>query len=144
MALLMQGRGGALRTTPEVFHPYGAAYRWANLYPLAPVGHSGNPSGALREAQDPHVVELQRAKLDMIGARTVVAFVGPYWWPAGSDPFFAPLRRAGRPMSFAGVIDGRRWVVGWHPKGASLRGPGPIVDAELIEASLGRLARVSG
>ena len=124
---------------PGTDAPWYARLAWLNLYPLAPEDPPGNPGGALRQAQDPFVVDLLRAELELIGARAVIALVGPYWWPAGSHPYFAPLAQRDRPLSYAGVLDGRRWVVGWHPKGASLRGTGPIAYSRLIIETLGAM-----
>jgi hypothetical protein len=103
-----------------------------NLDPAAPEDPPGNPGGALREAQDPHVADLLRVTLDAIEARTVVALVGPYWWPTGSHPAFAKLAEQTRPLIRSGFADGRRLVVGWHPNGARYRGHLPIPYARLI------------
>jgi hypothetical protein len=97
--------------------PWFSRFAWLNLYPLAP--ELGNPGGWLREAQDPHVGSLLRALINMIRARTVIALVGPFWWPTGSSPYFADLEHRPRPLIRRGAIDGRTWVVGWHPGGAS-------------------------
>lgn len=112
--------------------PWYSRLAWVNLYHAAPENPPGNPGGPLREAQDPFVADVLRATVDMLDARTVLALVGPYWWPTGSAPDFATLTEQPRPILRAGVIDGRTWVVGWHPGGASRRGWGPSRYAELV------------
>ena len=119
--------------------PWYSRIAWVNLYPAAPEDPPGNPADALREAQDPHVAGLLRATLDAIGARTVVALVGPFWWPTGSDPAFAALAERPRPLLRSGVADGRPLVVGWHPTGASRRGTGPYAYARLIAEEVARV-----
>lgn len=119
---------------PELDAPWFARFAWVNLYPVAPEDPPGNPADALREAQDPYVADLFLATLDMLEARTVIALVGPFWWPAGSSPHFAPLVERPRPLLRSGVIDGRRWVVGWHPGGVSRRGFGPTDYAARLVA----------
>lgn len=117
--------------------PWYARIAWVNLYPAAPERPPGNPAGALREAQDPQVAELLRANIEMLEARTVIAFVGPYWWPTGADPYFTALAEQPRPLLRVGEIDGRRWVVGWHPGGASRHGFGPARYADIVLHAIG-------
>ena len=132
------------RTLADLLEPGGSPWysriAWVNLYPAAPEDPPGNPGGALREAQDPHVAGLLRATLDAIGARTVVALVGPFWWPAGSDAAFGGLAERPRPLLRSGVADGRPLVVGWHPTGASRRGTGPYAYARLIADEVARVS----
>jgi hypothetical protein len=112
--------------------PWYSRIAWVNLYPAAPEDPPGNPGGPLREAQDPVVADLLRATIETLDARIVLALVGPYWWPAGAVADFATLAEQARPLLRAGVLDGRTWIVGWHPGGASRRGWGPTRYAELI------------
>ena len=68
---------------PGTDAPWYARFSWVNLYSAAPENPPGNPDGPLRQAQDPLVGELLRVTVEMLEARTVIALVGPYWWPAG-------------------------------------------------------------
>lgn len=110
---------------PDNRRPWWARFAWVNLYPVAPWRPPGNPSGALRRVQDQHVGELLQATVVMLRARTVVAFVGSFWQPTGSSDPFMRLSSKRRPLLQTGRIDGRTWLVGWHPNGASHRGWGP-------------------
>jgi hypothetical protein len=116
--------------------PWFGKVAWVNLYPAAPEDPPGNPGGLLREAQDPQIGELLRANVEMLEAHTVVALVGPYWWPTGSAAPFGQLAELPRPLLRTGKIDGRTWVVGWHPGGASRRGFGPSRYAEILSAAI--------
>jgi hypothetical protein len=117
---------------PDGGAPWYARLAWVNLYPAAPEEPPGNPGGPLREAQDPLVGDLLRDIVEMLDARIVLALVGPYWWPAGSSPYFATLAEHPRPLLRSGRVDDRTWVVGWHPGGASRRGWGPKAYAEIL------------
>lgn len=125
---------------PNPRTPWYSRIAWVNLYPAAPENPPGNPSGPLREAQDPSVGDLLQATIDGLQAHTVIALVGPYWWPAGSHPRLATLPELPRPLLRAGVVDGRRWIVGWHPGGASRRGYGPRRYADIILAMYREMA----
>ena len=76
---------------PDGGAPWYARLAWVNLYPAAPEDPPGNPCGPLREAQDTLVGDLLRDTVEMLGARIVLAMVGPYWWPAGSSRYFATI-----------------------------------------------------
>jgi hypothetical protein len=118
---------------PDEDKPWFARWCWLNLYPCAPADPPGNPSGALKEAQDPFVGELLAAQIDLLEARRVIAFVGPWWWPAAGPAGLAELPEATAPLLRAGRdATGRTWVVGWHPNGASHRGWGPNRYAQLV------------
>src|SRR5262249_7806917 len=117
---------------PSTTRPWWARCAWVNLYPVAPWRPAGNPTGALREAQDAHVVELLRATIKMLRAHTVAALVGSFWQPTGASDAFARLDEKRRPLLQAGRIDGRVWIVGWHPNGASHRGWGPQKYADRL------------
>lgn len=117
---------------PELEVPWYARFAWVNLYPAAPEDPPGNPGGALREAQDPHVGPLLRAVTDWLDAKRVIAVVGPFWWSAAGPAALADLPEEPRPLLRAGRSGGRTWVVGWHPNGASHRGFGPAAYTDII------------
>jgi hypothetical protein len=112
--------------------PWYARFAWVNLFPAAPENPPGNPGGALREAQDPHVGPLLRAVTDWLDAKRVIAVVGPFWWPAAGPAGLADLPEQPRPLLRAGRSGGRTWVIGWHPNGASHRGVGPAAYTGII------------
>lgn len=107
---------------PATESPWYSRFAHVNLYPAAPDAPPGNPTGLLREAQDPFVGELLAATVDMLAAARVIALVGPFWWPAGSSGALGTLTEEPRPLLRSGRLVGRTWVVGWHPGGASRRG----------------------
>lgn len=117
---------------PDIAAPWYARFAWVNLYPSAPEDPPGNPGGALKEAEDPHVGPLLRAVTDWLDAKRVIATVGPFWWPAAGPAGLADLPEQSRPLLRAGRADGRTWVVGWHPNGASHRGYGSAAYTEII------------
>jgi hypothetical protein len=118
---------------PDEATPWYSRLTWMNLFPCAPQHPKGNPTGALKEAQDPYVGELLRAHVEQLNARRVIAFVGPFWWPAAGPAGLADLPVAPEPLLRAGVdAADRTWIVGWHPAGASRHGWGPARYAELI------------
>lgn len=71
---------------PDVDAPWYARFAWFELYPSAPEAPTGNPTGALKIAQDPHVGGVLRAVTDMIDAKRAILTVGKYWWPAAGRP----------------------------------------------------------
>lgn len=100
--------------------PWVARYAWGNLYPVGWDKPGDSPWGALKEAQDPYVGELLRAQVEMLDPAEVVIICGPGYWhsaarPAGPDE----LPKAEGPLIAAGRVDGRAWVVGYHPRYAS-------------------------
>lgn len=117
---------------PVIDAPWFSRFAWVNLYPSAPEDPPGNPGGALKEAQDPHVGPLLRAVTDWLDASRVVATVGPFWWPAAGPAGLGDLPEQPRPLLRSGRSGGRTWVVGWHPNGASHRGFGPAVYTDII------------
>ena len=117
---------------PDIDAPWYARFAWVNLYPSAPEDPPGNPGGALKEAEDPLVGPLLRAVTDWLEATRVIATVGPFWWPAAGPAGLADLPEQPRPLLRAGRSDGRTWVVGWHPNGASHRGYGPAAYTDII------------
>ena len=129
---------------PGTVAPWYARIAWVNLYPAAPERPPGNPSGPLREAQDPLVGDLLRATIEILQAQTIVALVGPFWWPAGSSNYFAVLKDQPRPLLRAGVIDERRWIVGSHPAGrAAWLGPGCLRGSPTGNGRASSLQRTS-
>ena len=93
---------------PDVDAPWFARFAWVNLYPSAPEDPPGNPTGALKEAQDPIVGGLLRDVVEMLDARRIVAVVGPYWWPAADGAGLADLQSDHAPCSGLVVqMDGR-------------------------------------
>lgn len=125
---------------PNVPAPWHARIAWGNLYPAGPDDPPGNPAGALREAEDPVVGRLLLAIVEMLDPERIIVFGGPYWQPAGRDSGLdALLPEVSKPLMRAGVVDGRVWVVGWHPTGASYRGFGPTVYARLVVETVGAL-----
>jgi hypothetical protein len=71
--------------------------------------------GALKEAQDDHVAELFRALMRMINARRIVIVCGPNYWWAPSRGILGSLDAQPRPLIASGQLDGRSWVVAYHP-----------------------------
>ncbi|MBI3751480.1 MAG: hypothetical protein HY263_07475 [Chloroflexi bacterium] len=120
--------------------PWHARIAWGNLYPAGPDDPPDNPRGPLREVQDAVVGRLLGAVVEMLDPRRVIVFGGPYWEPAGRDSGLdATLGEAERPLMHTGVVDGRVWVVGWHPTGASYRGFGPRIYAEIVREAIIRV-----
>lgn len=105
--------------------------------PGSPASHPGNPGGALKLAQDPHVADLLRETVEWLNPEIVVVFGGPYWWPASSA--VDGLTKRPRPLMQVGPAAGRRWVVGWHPNGANRRGWIPERYVQLISDTLADL-----
>ena len=103
---------------PDIDAPWYARFAWVNLYPSAPEDPPGNPGGALKEAEDPHVGPLLRAVTDWLDANRVIATVGPFWWPAAGPAgladlpenrarYFAPAEQMVEHGSSAGIPTGR-------------------------------------
>jgi hypothetical protein len=129
---------------PDGATPWYSRIAWVNLFPCAPADPRGNPSGALKEAQDPFVGELLSAHVERLNATRIVAFVGPFWWPAAGPAGLADLPEVPQPLMRAGVdAAGRTWVVGWHPAGASRHGWGPARYAELIIQTIENVERAA-
>lgn len=110
------------RDVVEALEPGGAGpwysrFAWANVYPVGPDDKPGSPGGALRAAQDPHVVGLFAALLEDLAARRVIVISGPeYWRYARQDPAFLTLPRQEFPLIQGGQVgDHRTVVVGYHP-----------------------------
>ncbi|HEX2766787.1 MAG TPA: hypothetical protein VHR55_09165 [Candidatus Limnocylindria bacterium] len=123
------------RLVPDGSLPWYGRYAWGNLYPLGHDRPKSYPTGALKEAQDEHVADLLMAQVEMLDPAVVVLVCGPwYWWSARNKPAeLEALTPADRPLLATGVIEGRSWVVGLHPGGASRSTrTGPYAYAELI------------
>ena len=126
---------------PDPSTPWHSRLCWMNLYPVAPQNPKGNPGGPLKEAQARLVGELLRAHVERLGAKTIIGFVGPYWWSAAEAAGVADLPAASSPLYRAGRdAQGRTWIVGMHPNGASHRGCSPGQYAEMIARQFGALA----
>ncbi len=117
---------------PDTNTPWFSRFAWANLYPAAPDHPPGNPTGPLKEAQDPHVGALLGRVVDTLDAKRVIVLAGPYWWAAAESAGLSNLPNRDRPLLRGGRSDGRTWVVGWHPTGASRRHWGPAKYAGFI------------
>lgn len=105
---------------PDPERPWVSRYAWGNLYPVGWDRPGDSPWGALKEAQDPFVGDLLRAEVDMLDPADVVIICGPWYWhsaarPAGLDD----LPKQDGPLIAAGIVDGRAWIVGYHPRYAS-------------------------
>ena len=129
---------------PDPSTPWHSRLCWMNLYPVAPQNPKGNPVGPLKEAQAGLVGELLRAHVERLGAKTIIGFVGPYWWSAAEAAGVADLAAVPSPLYRAGRdAQGRLWIVGMHPNGASHRGCSPGEYAEMIARQFAALAGVS-
>lgn len=125
----------ALEPGPE---PWYARYAWANLYPVAPEDPPGNPTGPLMQAQDPFVGPLLLELVEMLNARRVIVIAGPvYWYQAGRTGELSKLTPAEKPLTWRGSAHGRQWIVGYHPKWASLQGWGAPRYAQLVAEAFG-------
>ncbi len=117
--------------------PWYAKYAWANLYPVAPEAPPDNPTGVLKQAQDPYVGPLLLELADMLDARRVVVIAGPvYWYHARGTGDLSKLQQADKPLTWRGEAYGRRWLVGYHPKWASYQGWGASRYAQLVAEAL--------
>ncbi len=129
---------------PDAAAPWFARFAWVNLYPAAPADPKGNPIGALKEAEDPYVGALLRSTVDVLNARRVIALGGPYWWHAAEGAGLSSLPELPRPLLRGGRSEGRTWVVGWHPTGASRRHWGPHAYAGKIAEAVGTIEDPAG
>lgn len=68
----------------------------------------------------------------MLDAKRVILVVGPFWRPAAGPAGLADLPERPRPLYGGGRVDGRTWVVGWHPNGARWRGVEPELYTKII------------
>jgi hypothetical protein len=135
---------GALAPGDGVWY---SRFAWTNVYPVAfdygPPNHRGDsPWGALKEAQDPLAGRLFAALVEMLDPGVVVVIAGPnFWWhTARAAGFGEALEPRKLPLMAAGVIAGRRWVVGYHPTYARRKRFGAAAYAEQIVAAVRELA----
>ena len=100
--------------------PWYARLAWFNTYPLGRerLGalRSGSPTGALKEVQDPHAGELLVALVDDLDPGLVVALSGPTYWWGIRQRALPPFEARPMPLIASQVVNGRSWVVGYHPK----------------------------
>jgi hypothetical protein len=126
---------------PAPDFPWYARFAWVNLYPVAPESPPDNPTGPLKEAQEPHVGNLLAAVVDELDADRVVVVAGPqYWLPAAGTAGLVGLPKAELPLMSAGRASGRSWVIGYHPKWASFQHFGAARYSSLVAAALDRRA----
>jgi hypothetical protein len=112
--------------------PFYSRVAWTNLYAVAPNDIKANPGGALLEAQTAPAAAFVAAAIEVIDPSVVLVLAGPYVWPFVKPLGLDHLNDANRPLYRVGTIDGRRWVVGMHPGGASRRGWGPRRYGDLV------------
>jgi hypothetical protein len=110
--------------------PWYASVAWANLYPIAPGEVAGNPTDAQVVAQRPGAARVLSTTVAAIDPGLVLVLAGPFWWGYREHLGIAGLKAEQRPLYETGVVDGRRWIVGWHPGGAKRRGwsAGPYAE----------------
>jgi hypothetical protein len=125
---------------PDGRTPWYGRYAWANLYPVAPEAPRDSPRGALKTAQVPFAARLLAAHAQMLNARRVVVIAGPdYWLPTAVASAFPGLCPEPAPLLRSGLVDGRVWMVGYHPKWASFQGWGASRYANLVADSIRRI-----
>ncbi len=117
---------------------------WANLYPVAPNDIKSNPGGALLEAQTNASPTVLDAVIDVLQPRVVLVAGGPYVWAFDTPLGLGVLESRARPIYRAGWRNGRIWILGMHPGGASRRGFGPTRYASRISAEIASLAGERG
>lgn len=115
--------------------PWFSRIAWANLYPVAPNDHKGNPEGPLRQVQTAPAADLLRAVVASLQPSVVLVLAGPYIWPFVEPLGLSVLARAEAPLTFAGRKDGVIWLTGMHPGGAQRRGWPARRYAELLVAA---------
>ena len=116
--------------------PWYSRFAWANLYPVAPESPPDNPTGPLKEAQDPFVGLWLLEAGRMLDATRVIVIAGPeYWRAAGNTLDLAVLSRAEKPLMWTGSADARTFVVGYHPKWASLNHWGAPAYARIVASA---------
>lgn len=124
---------------PDPAVPWYGRYAWVNLYPVAPESPPDNPGGPLKEAQEPLVGALLGAVVDWLEADRVVVVAGPqFWQPAADAAGLAGLADAESPLIAAGRVNGRSWVIGYHPKWASFQHYGAARYSTLVADAIGR------
>jgi hypothetical protein len=115
--------------------PWYSHVAWTNLYPVGPREVRGNPEGQLLEAQAPLAAQWVDAVAQACAPAFVLLLAGSYWWRHAEDLPLALQVSVDRPLFAAGSRHGRPWVVGMHPKGASLRGWSPTTyAAQVVDA----------
>jgi len=131
---------------PDFGSRWVSRYAWGNLYPVGWDKPGDSPWGALKEAQDPFVGDLLRAEVELLAPATVVIICGPWYWHSAAKPAGLDVlpRREG-PLIAAGLVGGRVWVVGYHPRYASQGFRfGAYAYAELISRTVAELQSGGG
>ena len=132
----------ALEPGPE---PWYSRYAWGNVYPVSTdyseTEDAASPWGALKEAQDNHVGELFSALMEMLDARRIVIVSGPQYWWAPAQGVLGGLEPMPRPLVAAGRLQGRSWVVAYHPGWAFRRHFTTASYTDLILKTLAQLER---
>lgn len=91
-------------------------FAWGNVYPVSFDQPGGSPWGPLKEAQDPLAGRLFSELVDMLDPGRVVVISGPtFWWTTANAAGSLELSRREFPLIASGQLDGRTWMVGYHP-----------------------------
>lgn len=108
-----------------------------------PLGHNrpkGSPAGALREVQDAFAGELLAAQVEMLDPGLVILVCGRDYWQSARKPAqLESLRPLPRPLIAGGIVDGRAWLIGYRPGGASHAGTGAYAYADLVARAVSDL-----
>lgn len=132
---------------PDAASAWYSRVAWANLCPIAPNDHKGNPEGALRDVQTAAAAEFLRAVVAALEPRLVLLLAGPFIWSFRDPLGIGGLARADPPFTLVGRRDDVPWVCGMHPGGAQRRGWPARRYAALIVAEavqLGVESRAAG
>ncbi|MBX3031765.1 MAG: hypothetical protein KF809_16575 [Chloroflexi bacterium] len=105
--------------TPEG-PPWYSRIAWTTLYPVAPNAPKGNPTPDQCDVQRPAATRFLAATIEVLDPSVVLVLGGGFWW-GYRDGLALDLEPAERPLFEVGVVDGRRWIAGWHPGGANRR-----------------------
>jgi hypothetical protein len=100
--------------------PWYSRIAWTNLYPVAPDAPKGNPTPDQCDIQRPAATRFLRATIEVLDPSVVLVLGGGFWW-GYRDGLGLDLQPAERPLFEVGLVDGRRWIAGWHPGGANRR-----------------------
>jgi hypothetical protein len=121
---------------PTTGHAWYSHVAWGNLYPVAPNGPKGNPSGALLEAQTIPSAKFLRLVAAELKPEAVIVLGGPYWWAFQPIIQLTALAAGDRPLLAQGTVSGHQWIAGMHPAGAQRRGWKPDEYARRVVARI--------